>query len=87
MVGPEVPGNEETFCLMITAMGREGDLNSIANVLTRVWQIDFEALLAADEASVQSARSYPEDHHSTPPTSCCLPLPIHMVQITTSLLR
>jgi hypothetical protein len=60
-VESEVPGNEETFCLMITAMGREGDLDSIANILKRVWQIDVEALLAADETSVPSARSYPED--------------------------
>jgi hypothetical protein len=61
MVESGVPGNEETFCLMITAMGREGDLDSIANILKRVWQIDVEALLAADETSVPSARSYPED--------------------------
>jgi hypothetical protein len=61
MVESGVPGNEETFRLLITAMGREGDLDSIANILKRVWQIDVEALLAADETSVPSARSYPED--------------------------
>jgi len=61
MVESGVPGNEETFCLMITAMGREGDLDSIANILKRVWQIDVGALLAADETSVPSPRSYPED--------------------------
>jgi hypothetical protein len=61
MVESVVPGNEETFCLIIAAMGWEGDLDSIANILKRVWQMDLEALLAADETSVPSARSYPED--------------------------
>lgn len=61
MVESGVPGNEETFCLMMVAMAREGDLSGISTVLRRVWDIDVEALLKEDESKVPPPRSLPVD--------------------------
>lgn len=61
MVESGVSGNEETFCLMMTALAREGDVDGVASILNRVWHIDTEALLTTDEADLPPVRSYPLD--------------------------
>jgi len=47
MVNSGLSGNEETFCLMMVALGREGDVKGVASILKRVWSIDVEALTSS----------------------------------------
>jgi hypothetical protein len=61
MVEAGVAGNEETFCLMITALAREGDLLGVESILMRVWNVDVEALLTMDEVELGPTRSLPRD--------------------------
>ncbi|KAF4628617.1 hypothetical protein G7Y89_g9536 [Cudoniella acicularis] len=44
MIDAGISGNEETFCYIMVALGREGDLAGIASILKRVWGIDVEGL-------------------------------------------
>lgn len=57
MVEIGVTGNEETFCLMMIALGREGDLNGIASILSRVWNIDVDAIMN-DEPGIKPPTAY-----------------------------
>jgi hypothetical protein len=61
MVESGVSGNEETFCLMMVAMAREGDVSGISNILQRVWNIDVEGVLTKDESEVQRPKAFPPD--------------------------
>jgi hypothetical protein len=61
MVEAGIPGDEETFCLMMTALAREGDVTGVASILNRVWHINVEALLTTDEADLPPVKSYPFD--------------------------
>ncbi|KAG0648809.1 hypothetical protein D0Z07_5055 [Hyphodiscus hymeniophilus] len=61
MVHAGVPGDEETFCLMIMGFAREGDTNSVGLTLRRVWGIDVDALLAIDESEMQPVKPYALD--------------------------
>ncbi|KAE8444934.1 hypothetical protein EG329_014061 [Mollisiaceae sp. DMI_Dod_QoI] len=58
MVELGVTGNEETFCLMIVALGRESDMPGIASILNRVWNIDIEAIMTKDDADVPPPTAY-----------------------------
>lgn len=58
MVEMGVTGNEETFCLMIIALGREADLDGIAAILRRVWNIDVESIMTKDEATIPPPTAY-----------------------------
>lgn len=49
MINSGVLGNEETFCMMMIALAREGDLSGVASVLKRVWNIDVHSLMHSSE--------------------------------------
>jgi len=48
MIQAGVSGNEETFCHMMIAFAREGDVAGVEAILSRVWDIDVERLLKSD---------------------------------------
>ncbi|KZF26686.1 hypothetical protein L228DRAFT_243190 [Xylona heveae TC161] len=53
MVQQGVQGDERTFTLLMTAMGREGDMDGVKSVLKKAWNVDVDALLkAADESTL-----------------------------------
>jgi hypothetical protein len=58
MVEAGIPGNEETFCLMMVALAREGDVSGIAGILQRVWGVDVEAVLIIPEAEITPPTYY-----------------------------
>jgi hypothetical protein len=45
MVSSGLSGDETTFCFMMVAFARTGDMQSVEAMLRRVWRIDVEALL------------------------------------------
>jgi len=51
MVRQGLLGDEMTFVVMMTAMGREGDLKGVKAILTTVWSVDVDKLMADDELS------------------------------------
>ena len=61
MVQSGIPGNEETFCLMMVALAREGDVAGISNILQRVWGIDADAVLTKSESEVPHPNFYPSE--------------------------
>ncbi|KIW21200.1 hypothetical protein PV08_01780 [Exophiala spinifera] len=61
LVRQGLKGDEATFCNLITAMGREGDISSVMSVLKSVWNIDLEALGRYDEEEVESPTFYEAD--------------------------
>lgn len=48
MVDAGVAGNAETFCLMMVALGREGDLAGVESILKQVWKLDVNSLVNED---------------------------------------
>jgi hypothetical protein len=71
MVEAGISGNEETFCLMIISMAREGELSAVTSILRRVWNIDVEQLLASNEAELPLPKHYPR-HSPFHPTKALL---------------
>lgn len=62
MVKAGVPGDEETFCLMMLAFAREADLTSVGSTLRRVWGIDVDALMVmTDESLLEPVKRYSLD--------------------------
>jgi hypothetical protein len=61
LVRQGLKGDEATFCNLITAMGREGDISSVRSVLKSVWNIDLDALERYDEEEVESPTFYNAD--------------------------
>ncbi|KAL2402681.1 hypothetical protein ABEF95_000878 [Exophiala dermatitidis] len=53
-------GNEATFCNLMVAMGREGDIASVKSVLKSVWNVDVDALERYDEEELESPTFYEE---------------------------
>ncbi|TVY82224.1 hypothetical protein LSUE1_G003159 [Lachnellula suecica] len=60
MVRKNITGNEETFCHLIIAFAREGDLQSVASILQRVWGINVDLLMDSDKAELPP-KAYPKD--------------------------
>ncbi|CZR65020.1 uncharacterized protein PAC_14920 [Phialocephala subalpina] len=58
MVKFGVTGNEETFCLLIIALSREADLDGIAAILRRVWNIDVDSIMTKEESSIPPPTAY-----------------------------
>jgi len=58
MMEAGIPGDEETFCLLMVASAREGRLDSVAAILKRAWAIDVEAVEASDEKDVPPVKKY-----------------------------
>lgn len=51
MVNSGIAGNAETFTIMVTAMARRRDMDSVKTVLKNVWGIDTEAILSGKGSS------------------------------------
>ncbi|KAK0130003.1 hypothetical protein ONS96_000541 [Cadophora gregata f. sp. sojae] len=58
MVQAGIAGNEETFCLLMTAFAREGDMLGVEAILKKVWSIHVPALMAGNEAELLPATNY-----------------------------
>ncbi|RFU31766.1 hypothetical protein B7463_g4565, partial [Scytalidium lignicola] len=62
MIKSGVLGNEETFCMMIIALAREGDLAGIESVLKRVWDINVHTIMnTLDNSELISPRKFTKD--------------------------
>ncbi|KAI4126746.1 MAG: hypothetical protein LQ347_004851 [Umbilicaria vellea] len=59
MVRTGIVADEKTFCLLMTAMAREGDTTGPKSILKKVWDVDVEALLSQDDNALQSAKIPP----------------------------
>jgi hypothetical protein len=77
MVGAGIPGTEETFCLLIISLAREGHVAGISSILSPVWGLDMVALLSIAEADLPPVKS----RLSTPPKISCSRWPTHMGSI------
>ena len=69
MIGHGLLGNETTFVLMMTAMGREGDMKGVQAILKKVWSIDAEKIVSDDDPSSEIAELYPEGSPLRPTNS------------------
>ncbi|KAF2090547.1 hypothetical protein K490DRAFT_1635, partial [Saccharata proteae CBS 121410] len=49
MLGKGCLGDEETFCQMIVAFGREGNIFAIKGLLLRIWGIQVDAILSGHQ--------------------------------------
>lgn len=70
-------GNEATFCNLMVAMGREGDLASVKSVLKSVWNIDVDALDKYDEEELESPTFY-DDGSPLRPSGRLLSTVVHI---------
>lgn len=61
MVRQNMTGNEETFCLMMIAQAREGDMDGIQSILNRVWNIDVDALRKDTGQLKHTVKQLPQD--------------------------
>ncbi|MCJ1298955.1 hypothetical protein MMC08_001746 [Hypocenomyce scalaris] len=59
MVQTGIMADEKTFCLLMTAMAREGDLVGPKSILKKVWDVDVEALLSDDGNATRSVEILP----------------------------
>ncbi|KIV93962.1 hypothetical protein PV10_05132 [Exophiala mesophila] len=53
--------NEATFCHLMVAMGREGDIPGVKSVLKSAWNIDVDSLETIDEEELESPTFYEND--------------------------
>lgn len=58
MVESGISGDEETFCLMMVAMAREGDVTGVAGILQRVWGVEVDSILSKPESEVNPPKFY-----------------------------
>lgn len=56
-----VAGDEATFCLLMTALAREGDLAGVGTILKSVWNIDVESIMTSSGTSYKGFRGYAID--------------------------
>ena len=68
LVDQGMNGNEATFCNLMVAMGREGDLGSVKSVLKSVWNLDVDALDRCDEKELESPMFHQEGSPLRPST-------------------
>jgi len=61
MIEAGISGDEETFCLLMVASAREGELDGMAAILKRAWGIDVAALEANDERDIPPVKNYAPD--------------------------
>lgn len=61
LVKQGLKADEATFCNLMLAMGREGDIASAKSVLKSVWNIDVDALDRYDEEELESPTFYDSD--------------------------
>jgi len=60
LVRQGVSGDEATFCHLMTAMAREGDMEGVKSILKSVWNIDMDGLNTSDEEQLESPTFYDE---------------------------
>lgn len=53
LVRQQISGDEATFCHLMIAMGREGDMKGVKSVMKSVWNIDVDALNKHDEKELE----------------------------------
>ncbi|KAH0547524.1 hypothetical protein FGG08_000249 [Glutinoglossum americanum] len=53
-------GDSRTFCLVMTAMGEEGDIAGVKSVLNKVWGVNVDALLSNEEEPLHLVKKYCE---------------------------
>lgn len=58
MVSNGYQGSEPTFSHIITAMGREGDLEGLKSILRSVWNIDVDLMQEVDEEELETPTYY-----------------------------
>ncbi|KAH6680603.1 mitochondrial ATPase expression-domain-containing protein, partial [Halenospora varia] len=46
MIRDGLVGDEETFCHMMVAFAREGDMDGVASIIQRIWGVDVDALVS-----------------------------------------
>lgn len=54
-------GDEETFCTMMVAFGREGDLEGVQSIMDKVWGVSVPALMSQMENSLAPMRHFYPD--------------------------
>ncbi|MCJ1341324.1 hypothetical protein MMC09_006620 [Bachmanniomyces sp. S44760] len=52
MVRRGIPSNTETLVTLMTAMAREGDIPGVKSILTRMWDIDVDAIVGLGEVQI-----------------------------------
>lgn len=67
MIAEGVMADSKTFCLLMTACASEGDLESVNIVLKKVWHVDVDAIIEADDESKNHDDFLPGS--ALPPTS------------------
>lgn len=60
MIRQGLLADEGTFVAMMTAMGREGDLKGVKAILTKVWSLDVDKMMAEEEVPSAVVEVYPE---------------------------
>jgi len=66
MIKDGATANEETFCILMTAAAREGDLGVVKSILRKVWSIDVDALLQGTDESEIQPKQIPQDSPQRP---------------------
>jgi hypothetical protein len=55
-----VTGDEETFCLLMVALARAGDVDGVKSILMTGWGIDVDKLMTKDERSLPWPKQFAE---------------------------
>lgn len=63
-----VTANEETYCWLMVAAAKEGEIDTVESILTRVWNIDVRKLMQTDpgEEETLNPRQWLEDSSHRP---------------------
>ena len=59
LVNTGIVADETTFCHLMTAMAREGDLEGPKSILRKVWDVDVDAPLPQDESAMHLVETLP----------------------------
>ena len=59
MAVDQVSGNVSTFCVLMTALARDGDIQAVYSILRQVWGIDAKAMDSGVEAPLTSVKYTP----------------------------
>ena len=66
MISSGVLANTATYCFLMQAMGREGDLGGVKSILSRVWEIDVDKITSSQDDSVLFENSLNSDSPTYP---------------------
>lgn len=68
MLANEAYADQTSFCILMTASAREGDLKTVKSILTKVWNIDVDGIMAGKAEESILPRQRP-DHSPLRPTA------------------